>query len=66
MHHYCPQCEDEARANGGGEYYNCLETYLCNTCGDVYCCHFMKTVAKHGEWLCWVCGSEKKKEENER
>jgi hypothetical protein len=56
MHHYCPECEDESSANGGGAYYDCMETYGCEKCLDVYCVHFMKTISPR---VCWICGSEK-------
>ena len=55
MNHYCPQCEDEARAAGG--VYSHLEDYTCERCRDGYCCHFMKTNGP--EYVCWICGSEK-------
>ena len=55
MNHYCPQCEDEARAAGG--CYSHLEDYTCGRCKDGYCTHFMKSNGP--EYVCWVCGSEK-------
>lgn len=57
MCHFCPECEDESRANGGGSYYDCMETYNCSRCLDTYCVHFMKTISP--ERVCWICGSEK-------
>ena len=67
MNHYCPQCEDEAQRNGGGAYYDCLETYGCSLCKDGYCAHFMKVVGPQGiPTICWVCGSEKNKKEYQK
>lgn len=57
MNHYCPQCEDEARANGGGLAYSCLEDYSCSRCRDGFCTHFMKSIGP--DYICWICGSEK-------
>ena len=56
MTHHCPECEDEAQANGKA-WYNCLETYNCERCLDTFCVHFMRDISP--ERVCWVCGSEK-------
>jgi len=65
--HYCPECEEQKNAVD-------IEEYVCSRCKDQYCVHFMKTIKAPqqtalgkwtpGEYICWVCGSEKRKEES--
>lgn len=61
MNHHCPECIPDGPT---------AETHRCDRCKDTYCVHFMKTLSAFdiktktstGANVCWVCGSEKKRE----